>query len=237
MRIRVVSAALVGAFSMTAIATLGWWSKEPVPQSIAEATQWAPAAVLEPRLADSVMTVPKTTQVGGARKILNVTLLQPDVTETALPVIEPPLVTWTRQIASGETLDAVLANAGIAAPARAEIALALGVEYDLRRLRPGHEITVISNADGSPKRVELAIDDGVRIETVFGEELLTRVLEPDPEVVIFASEAVVESSISAALDKAKIPARFAVDLAQMLGGTINFRRELSGGERMRLLWR
>ena len=237
MRIRVVSAALVGAFSMTAIATLGWWSKEPVPQSIAEATQWAPAAVLEPRLADSVMTVPKTTQVGGARKILNVTLLQPDVTETALPVIEPPLVTWTRQIASGETLDAVLANAGIAAPARAEIALALGVEYDLRRLRPGHEITVISNADGSPKRVELAIDDGVRIETVFGEELLTRVLEPDPEVVIFASEAVVESSISAALDKAKIPARFAVDLAQMLGGTINFQRELSGGERMRLLWR
>ncbi|MEP5435737.1 MAG: M23 family peptidase, partial [Paracoccaceae bacterium] len=88
---------------MTAIATLGWWPKEPVPQSIAEATQWAPAAVLEPRLADSVMTVPKTTQVGGARKILNVPLLQPDVTETALPAIEPPLVTWTRQIASGET--------------------------------------------------------------------------------------------------------------------------------------
>ncbi len=237
MRIRVASVALVGAFSMTAIATLGWWPKEPVPQSIAEATQWAPAAVLEPRLADSVMTVPKTTQVGGARKILNVPLLQPDVTETALPAIEPPLVTWTRQIASGETLDAVLANAGVAAPARAEIALALGVEYDLRRLRPGHEITVISNADGNPKRVELAIDDGVRIETVFGEELLTRVLEPDPKVVIFASEAVVESSISAALDKAKIPARFAVDLAQMLGGTIDFRRELSGGERMRLLWR
>ena len=80
------------------------------------------------------------------------------------------LRTWTRQIASGETLDAVLANAGVAAPARAEIALA--GEYDLRRLRSGHEITVISNADGNPKRVELAIDDGVRIETVFAENFL-----------------------------------------------------------------
>ena len=128
-------------------------------------------------------------------------------------------------------------NAGIAAPARAEIALALGAEYDLRRLRPGHEITVISKVDGNPRRVELAVDDGVRIETVFGQELVTRVLEPDPEMVTFAGEAVIESSVFAALDKAGIPARFAVDMAQMLGGTVDFRRELSGGETMRLLWR
>ena len=89
MRIRVASVALVGAFC-DCHRHLRVVVQEPVPQSIAEATQWAPAAVLEPRLADSVMTVPKTTQVGGARKILNVPLLQPDVTETALPAIEPP---------------------------------------------------------------------------------------------------------------------------------------------------
>jgi murein DD-endopeptidase MepM/ murein hydrolase activator NlpD len=77
----------------------------------------------------------------------------------------------------------------------------------------------------------------VRIETVFGQELVTRVLEPDPEMVTFAGEAVIESSVFAALDKAGIPARFAVDMAQMLGGTVDFRRELSGGETMLLLWR
>ena len=67
--------------------------------------------------------------------------------------------------------------------------------------------------------------------------IFARVLKPDPEMVTFAAEAVIESSVFAALDKAGIPARFAVDMAQMLGGTVDFRRELSGGETMRILWR
>ena len=115
--------------------------------------------------------------------------------------------------------------------------MAVGAEYDLRRLRPGHVITVVSTMDGNPRRVELAVEDGVRIEAVFGEQLAARVLEPDPELVTFAGEAVIESSIFAALDTADIPARFAVYLAQMLGGTVDFRRDLAGGETMRLLWR
>jgi hypothetical protein len=156
-------------------------SKEPVPPAIAKATLWTPDLLSAPRLADSVVTLPTAIQIDMARSIRPTPLLQPAFTETALPEIEPPLITWSREIASGETLDAVLANAGVAAPARAEIAIALGAEYDLRRLRPGHEITVISKGDGNPSRVELAVDDGVRIETVFGQELVTRVLEPDPE--------------------------------------------------------
>ena len=238
MNIRIVLAtvAITGACSATAIAISGVLSKEPVPPAIAEATLWSPAAPLTPRLHDSVVTLPKTTQVDRVRGVRPVPLVQPVFAET-LPEIEPPLITWSREIASGETLDAVLAEAGIAAPVRAEIALALGAEYDLRRLRPGHEITVISKVDGNPSRVELAVDNGLRIEAVFGEQLVTRVLEPDPQMVTFAGEAVIESSIFVALDKADIPARFAVDLAQMLGGTVDFRRELSGGENIRLLWR
>ena len=239
MNIRIVlaSAVVAGAFSVTAIAISGVLSKEPVPPAIAEATLWTPDPLSMPQIADYDVTPPAAFHADNASPMRPLPLLQSVFAETALPEIEPPLITWSREIASGETLDAVLANAGIAAPARAEIALALGAEYDLRRLRPGHEITVISKVDGNPSRVELAVDDGVRIETVFGQELVTRVLEPDPEMVTFAGEAVIESSVFAALDKAGIPARFAVDMAQMLGGTVDFRRELSGGETMRLLWR
>lgn len=239
MKIRIVLAtvAIAGTCSVTAIAISGMLSKEPVPLAIAKAALWTPDPLSAPRLADRVVTLPTAIQIDVARSIRPTPLLQPAFTETALPEIEQPLITWSREIAAGETLDAVLANAGIAAPARAEIALALGAEYDLRRLRPGHEITVISKVDGNPSRVELSVDDGVRIETVFGQELVTRVLEPDPEMVTFAGEAVIESSVFAALDKAGIPARFAVDMAQMLGGTVDFRRDLSGGETMRLLWR
>jgi murein DD-endopeptidase MepM/ murein hydrolase activator NlpD len=155
----------------------------------------------------------------------------------SLPRIEPPLRTWSREIAAGETLDAVLAKAGLAAPVRAEVALALAAEFDLRRLRPGHALSVITTPEGSPRRVVLEVDDGVRIEAVFGAQIATRVVAPDPETVTLAGEARIESSVFAALDAGGIPARFAVDLAQMLGGVVDFRRDLTGGETLRVMWR
>lgn len=239
MKIRTVLAAVAvaGAFSVTAIAISGVLSKEPVPPAIAEATLWTPDPLAPPRITETNSVRPTLAQADIAFEFRPRPLLTVSPADTSLPSIEPQLVTWSREIASGETLDAVLSDAGLDASDRAEIALAIGAEYDLRRLRPGHIITVVSTTDDNPRRVELAVDDGVRIEAVFGEQLAARVLEPDPELVTFAGEAVIESSIFAALDTADIPARFAVDLAQMLGGTVDFRRDLAGGETMRLLWR
>lgn len=155
----------------------------------------------------------------------------------SLPRVEPSLRTWSREIAAGETLDAVLAEAGLDAPVRAEVALALAAEFDLRRLRPGHVLSVASTQEGSLHRVVLEVDDGVRVEAVFGAQVATRVVAPDPETVLLAGEARIESSVFAALDAGGIPARFAVDLAQMLGGVVDFRRDLTGGETLRLMWR
>ena len=73
------------------------------------------------------------------------------------------------------------------------------------------------------------------IEAIFGDAPEaapeTRVRRPDTEIVTRAGEARVESSLYAALDAADLPARFAVDLAQMLGGTVDFSRALSGARR------
>ncbi len=187
--------------------------------AIAETTLWTPDPLSVPQLVDHVVTLPKAPQADGGCPIRPITLLEPAFAETSLPGIELPLIVWTHEIASGEILDVVLADAGIPAPARAEIALALGVEYDPRRLRPWHAVAVISKAEGNPRRVELAVDDGVQIETILGRDLVIGVLGPDPEMVIFASEAVIESSALDTLDKASPPARFSGDLARMLGGT------------------
>jgi murein DD-endopeptidase MepM/ murein hydrolase activator NlpD len=157
--------------------------------------------------------------------------------DAPLSAVKPPLVTWSREIAPGETLDAVLVRAGLAAGDRAEVALALGAEYDLRRLRPGHEVAAVSTSDGRLRSVALVVDDGVRIEAVFGKSQATRVITPEPDIVVRAGETEVESSIFAALEEGDIPVRFAVDLAQMLSGTVDFRRDLAGGEELRLLWR
>ncbi|NOD90790.1 MULTISPECIES: M23 family metallopeptidase [unclassified Ruegeria] len=162
---------------------------------------------------------------------------EPIQAEEPLPPVEPPSRTWTRELAVGDTLDSMLSDAGIDATDRAEIALALGAEYDLRRLRPGHSITVVATAADQLRSVELAVEDGVRIEVTLSETLSTRVVSPEPDTVILARKTEIETSISNALSTAKIPVRFAVDLAQMLSGTVDFRRDLTGGEKLRLLWR
>lgn len=228
---------IAGAFSVVGLALSGGISKEPAPPAITETLSWIPDPLAAPQLATEVVTLPKAIQANRGPAIRAAPLLQTAFAETPSPVVEPPLITWSREITAGETLDTVLADAGLDAPNRAEIARAFGAEYDLRRLRPGHAVTLTTRSDGTPKRVELAVDDGVRIEALFGEELVTRVVQPDPERITLAREAVIESSIFAALEKADIPVRFAVDLAQMLGGTVDFRRDLSGGEALRLMWR
>ena len=239
MRLRTLAAgvAIAGTVSGAAIAISDFMSKEPVPPELAQAGSWMPQGPEAPRNVDILVTLPATAWAEDAPDLGPRPLLQVASADRPVRAIEPPLSTWSRDIAPGETLDFLLSEAGLAAPDRAEVALALGAEYDLRRLRPGHSVTVASTVDGSPRTVSLAVEDGVRIEVVFGEQLSTQVVAPDPEIVTLAGEAVIDSSIFAALDEAGIPARFSVDLAQMLGGTVDFRREMAGGETLRLLWR
>ncbi|WP_071675774.1 M23 family metallopeptidase [Nioella nitratireducens] len=239
MRIRAIASgfAMVAALSAGGLVVSGIWSKEPPPPSLAEASIWTPDRLQAPRIAE--VEFPRSVQprAEDMPAFSAMPLLQVDAAEITLPTIEPPLSTWSREIESGETLDTVLAEAGFSATDRAEVALALGAEYDLRQLRPGHSVTVVSTMDGSPRSVALAVEDSVRIEAIFGDELATQVVTPESETVTLAGEAVIDSSLFAALDDADIPARFAVDLAQMLGGTVDFRREMAGGETLRVLWR
>ncbi len=239
MRLRTLAAcvAIAGTVSGAAIAISDSMSKEPVPPELAQAGSWMPQGPEAPQNVDILVTLPATAWAEDAPDLSPLPLLQVAFADRPVQAIEPPLSTWSRDIAPGETLDFLLSEAGLAAHDRAEVALALGAEYDLRRLRPGHSVTVASTMDGSPRTVSLAVEDGVRIEVVFGEQMSTQVVAPDPEIVTLAGEAMIDSSIFAALDEAGIPARFSVDLAQMLGGTVDFRREMAGGETLRLLWR
>lgn len=239
MRLRTIAAVfvIVAVVSWATIFAAGTWLREPVPSGLDEASLWLPEPpILPDTIADEAVRV-TSVRPESARDQHPLPLWQAPAIDAQPQLIQPPLSTWSRDIAPGETLDEVLADAGMAALDRAEVALALGAEYDLRRLRPGHSVTIVSTTDGSTQTVSLAVEDGVRIEVVFGPEVTTQVMAPETEAVTMAGEATIETSIFAALDEADIPVRFAVDLAQMLGGTVDFRREMAGGERLRLLWR
>jgi len=122
------------------------------------------------------------------------------------------------------------------AQTRAEVALALAVEYDLRRLRPGHRLSVDFRPDGTPSVVTLAVDEGVQIEVTLNDTIVGRTVTPSASTVERAGQLEVNGSIYASLDRGGVPARFAVDLAQILGDTVDFRRDLQGGESLNILW-
>jgi murein DD-endopeptidase MepM/ murein hydrolase activator NlpD len=237
MKRRHLAMVITTAGGVSVLAFWGAWAKDPVPPPLAEATVWAPDALSAPVPAESPLVAKALARADTAPRVNRPALPSVVTVKASPPIIEPPLRTWSREIAAGETLDAVLAEAGLDAPVRAEVALALSAEFDLRRLRPGHVLSVASTQEGSLRQVVLEVDDGVRIEAVFGEQVATRVVAPDPKIISLAGEARIESSVFAALDAGGIPARFAVDLAQMLGGAVDFRRDLTGGETLRLMWR
>ncbi|MAE92462.1 MAG: peptidase M23 [Pelagibaca sp.] len=231
-----VGSAMAGGVSVTVIALSSVAANEPVPSGLTEAGRWRPEPFTSP--VDANLVAPHAVSADASPTSASTPALPTAPAANApLPVIKPPLAVWSREIASGDTLDGLLAEAGLTGPDRAETSLAISAEYDLRRLRPGHVLTVEMSADGSPRRVALDVDEGVRVEATFGDTLSTRVVSPEPEIVALAGTTRIESSIFAALEDSGIPSRFAVDLAQMLGGTVDFRRDLGGGETLRLLWR
>ena len=144
---------------------------------------------------------------------------------------------WSRVIGPGESLDILLAEAGLAAPVRAEVSRAIGAEYDLRRLQPGYRLSLEINPDGAPRSAVLEVEDGLRVHAAFGANPSVRTLPPELETVVRAGEAEISSSIYAALDEAGMPTRFATDLELILDGTLDLRRAVTGGERLRIVWR
>lgn len=146
-------------------------------------------------------------------------------------------VTFSRTVAPGESLYALLAEAGLDAPTRNEVAAAIGSEYDLQSLKPGHRLDLAVAPDGIPLAATLEIDNGVRIRAVFGDAPSVRVIPPALDTIYRAGAAEIGSSIYAALEAAGIPTRFATDLELVLAGTLDLRRAVGGGEQLRVMWR
>ncbi|WP_246040572.1 M23 family metallopeptidase [Roseovarius arcticus] len=154
-----------------------------------------------------------------------------------MPTQADDAVTWTRVVDAGDSLSGLLAEAGLDTDASIEVTGAIGSEYDLRHLKPGHSIAVTISSDGLPRTATLEIEDGTRILATFGAAPSVQKVAPDLDSVRRAGEARIGSSIYAALDDAGIPTRFATDLELILAGAFDLRTALAGGEHIRLLWR
>tara|TARA_R110002124_G_scaffold127318_2_gene287224 strand:+ start:820 stop:1830 length:1011 start_codon:yes stop_codon:yes gene_type:complete len=158
----------------------------------------------------------------------------PDVAHFApMPPLLPP---WTAVLGPGDTLDGVLRRAGLPADQRQVFTRAMQTRYDLTNLRPGDEVAVQNYPDGRPYQVTLSVPGGERVLVQLEEEPVVWTVAPELETGENMAMVVVDGSIFASLEKAGAPVSLAVDLAAVLGGTVDFRRDLLGGESLRLLW-
>lgn len=228
--------AVIGSAAVTAVALMKPWAGSPVPEALAAVNNWTPSAFQRPSLAPEAATSETLLRSAWSQPVTNsLKSYLPPMDNAAFQAL-PPLTLLSRDIAIGETLGELLEEAGLSKSDQSEATLALSAEYDLRRLKPGHSLTVMSKLSGRLHSVRLSVDDGVIVEAVFADGVTVQTLQPDTDIIKLASETNVKSSLSETLEQANIPPRFAVDLAQILGGTIDFRRDLKGGENLKILW-
>lgn len=213
MRLRYWTA--IGAGALMTVALLGL--RGPGPQPAAK-----PAALTEVTQVTQVTQVtPQTAPLG----------------PTASP--EPPAKQeiWSGALEAGQTLDELLAKAGLSAPERVESSRLIGSLYDLRRLKPAYLVTLASAGEGHPIEVTLEVEDGRMIVALLDDPPSVHSLSPEPETVIRAAETEIRSSIFGALERVDAPTRFATDLELILADVIDLRRKVDGGETLRVVWR
>ena len=158
--------------------------------------------------------------------------------DTALVTPMPPLLLpWAAVLGPGDTLDGVLRRAGLPAAQRQVFTRAMQTQYDLANLRPGDEVAVQNYPHGHPCQVTLSVPSGEQVLVRLEEEPVVRTVAPALETPELTATVTVDGSVFASLDRAGAPASLAVDLAAELGGAVDFRRDLRGGETIRLLWR
>lgn len=142
------------------------------------------------------------------------------------------------EVVEGDTLDEILSLAGIAAETRNEAALAISDVFDLSTLSPG-QVLRWSVSEGDPARLDhlsLLVKNGTDIVLDFSKPLEAALVDTQIQVRNRRETFTLESSLYDALAEREAPESFAVDLAALLAGQVDFRRDLKGGERVALIW-
>ena len=232
MRLRWIAAALVGG----TLAGVAFWltsDRALPPGPVFSATA---VTLRVPQVSDAGPVVLASNDLPPELPTLAI-LPAPPAPEAAPVAPMPPLpAPWTTVLAPGDTLDGVLRRADLPAALRQVFTRAMQTQYDLANLRPGDEVAVQSFPDGRPYQVVLSVASGEQVLVRLEDEPGVMTVAPELDTVERTANVTVNGSIFASLDRAGAPASLAVDLAAVLGGTVDFRRDLRGGESLRLLW-
>lgn len=137
LRYPAIGAAAAGVAVALVIGLPTNWKRAPVPEVLVAVSDWQPAPLQNPTiLTQPLMPLEQAVGRSGTVAWAPEPPSRP-VLDVAMPETKPPMEMWSGSLSSGETLDALLSKAGLSPPDRAEVALALAAEYDLRKLQTG----------------------------------------------------------------------------------------------------
>lgn len=151
-------------------------------------------------------------------------------------VLPPERIVREVDVARGDTLGSLLADAGLDAADAARWSAAVARVLDPRRLRIGHTVTVEHDAAGVLAALRYEIDDTATLVVERRGDVLAVRRETTPGVVELRGVAgTVERGLWSDVVAAGAPAAVASDLAKILGGEVDFRR-VSPGDEFRVLY-
>ena len=103
--------ALTGGVAAATFLAIGSPTRAPAPVAMQQAASWSPPLLDTPRVTDAPLLPILARMTRGQVNPVVPTLPVMPTVDSEPAAVGPPIVTWSRAIAAGETLDAVLADA------------------------------------------------------------------------------------------------------------------------------
>lgn len=139
------------------------------------------------------------------------------------------------RVPPGTTLDRLLETHNLPADLVPPVIDAVRAVFDPRRLRAGQPYQLVRGLDGTFRRLRYDIDAdrGLEIVTGAGGVIEARIVPFERETAIVSVRVAIDEdhpSIIAALDEVGEEVQLAIDLADILGGEVDFNHDLQPGD-------
>lgn len=141
-------------------------------------------------------------------------------------------------VSAGDTLDGMLTGQGFNTALRAEAVLAITAEFEPERLQPGDvlELKWGDHSESVPEQITLTLENGIRIEVFLADAVLVRRVDPEVKTIQETATMEIKATLLDAIEAARVPLPFAVELSELLGNLVDLRGTPSDARKVSLIW-